>query len=155
MCNCVDRYVSAYGWILPGASQLGSGGFRVALVITLAQVEALANGVNGECQASALLSLSVHHHSLGCQFKTGWSVKTPDTGFKMKRFKGGEKTKQLCFSFASGFETVLCTWVLFSSVFSVPLCKKKRLFAICTNLGQWKCKYGEAWDKIRLIVLSC
>lgn len=36
MCNCVDRYVSAHGWILPGVNQLSSGGFRVALVITLA-----------------------------------------------------------------------------------------------------------------------
>lgn len=36
MCNCVNRYISTHGWILLGVNQLSSGGFRVALVITLA-----------------------------------------------------------------------------------------------------------------------
>lgn len=67
----------------------------MALVITVAQAKALANGMNLECQTPALSVLlsGIIPWAASSKLMSG-ELKTQDTGSKMKELKGKK-----CFSF--------------------------------------------------------
>lgn len=79
----------------------------MALVITLAQAKALANGMNVEYQTPALsvLLCGIIPWAASSKLMVG-VLKTQDTRSKMKKSKG---KKVSFFSFTSGFEIFLCS----------------------------------------------
>lgn len=80
----------------------------MALVITLAQAKALASEVPDSCPQSF------------CLTSFPGLLKSQDPGSKNE---GIETKKAFLFSFTSGFETFLCSWITFSKFFCHLLCK--------------------------------
>lgn len=105
----------------------------MALVITLAQAKALASEVPDSCPQSF------------CLTSFPGLLKSQDPGSKNE---GIETKKAFLFSFTSGFETFLCSWITFSKFFCHLLCKGT--IRVCAQNSDQRENVNVVWLGIKL-----